>query len=139
MGPYSPGWPRPHTESDNGARGPLPSDKVGTQGTTEAAHQLCFLLPVFVQAFGLQLLPGEFIPFLYLQISMELGQLHRRQLQLGDTGRGPVTIGHVMDQRHWPEEADPGEGGRETLGAEQNTESEPLPFKVSHMFPRENL
>lgn len=70
--------------------------------TIEIAYKFCFFLSVFIQAFGLQFLPAEFIPFLDLQISMELRQFHRRKLKLPGDNRGHVTCDNRLrdDQRY---------------------------------------
>ena len=59
--------------------------------TAEAADQLRLFLPVLIQALSLQLLPLEFVPLLNLQISVEVGQLQRRKIQLQEEKRGRLT------------------------------------------------
>lgn len=73
--------------------------RKGTEkrGTAEAADQLRLLLPVLIQALSLQLLPFEFIPFLNLQIGVEVGQLQRRKVQLREERkRGRLTTSRVV-------------------------------------------
>lgn len=73
--------------------------RKGTEkrGTAEAADQPCLLLPVLIQTLSLQLLPFEFIPFLNLQISVEVGQLQRRKVQLREERkRGRLTTSRVV-------------------------------------------
>lgn len=59
--------------------------------------QLGFFLPILVQAFHLQFLPVEFVPFLYLQVRVELSQLHRRQMKLPKT---EATRDKLLCDRH---------------------------------------
>ena len=76
------------------------------RSTTEAADQLRLFLPVLIQALSLQLLPLEFIPLLNLQISVEVGQLQRRKIQLREEEkRGRLTTS-CMVTNDSPEETD---------------------------------
>ena len=78
--------PPNHVRWGAGAASPgrrLPQTELRRRrGTAEAASQFCLLLAVLIQAFRLHLLPLEFVPFLYLQISVELRQSHRGKVQL---------------------------------------------------------
>lgn len=99
---------------------PWPEERGARRGTAEAADQLRLFLPILIQALSLQLLPLEFIPFLNLQIGVEVGQLQRRKIELREK-RGRLTPSCTVTNDS-PEETDLGEempgGGAGILGAQ---------------------